>query len=402
MTPAAPRPLFVFYERIYHDPLSLTYTQMQGVKQAEIGVIAQWLVDREHFPAPRLFTAADARAPLSRLRNAFCRRVLRREPFRLQWRLPAGHARRLARHLAANPPEVVYCLFGWQATQLLDVLEKVERPIPLVYLAGGRDASAPESVGEGFLERLRMVWARAALVLSGSDFLRRKLLSLGAPAEKLRLHYIGIRLPEPPVARSRRSGFKLLAASRLVPEKGVRHTIRAFARLARTVPEATLTVIGDGRERQACERLARELGLGDRISFRGMLPRAEVYRQMREADVLVQHNVPSADGVEESVAATLSEASAHGLPVVGTRSGGVPEAVLDGRTGFLVEPGDEAGMAEVVLRLHRDPEAGARMGAAGRAFVEQNFNLEAQNRLLERRLFEAAGLRAVAPGGRDG
>jgi glycosyltransferase involved in cell wall biosynthesis len=77
----------------------------------------------------------------------------------------------------------------------------------------------------------------------------------------------------------------------------------------------------------------------------------------------------------EGISLTLLEAMARGLPVVATRVGGTPEVVVDGETGLLVPPGDPAALADAILRLQRDPEAGRRMGEAGRPRVERIFDV---------------------------
>jgi colanic acid/amylovoran biosynthesis glycosyltransferase len=145
--------------------------------------------------------------------------------------------------------------------------------------------------------------------------------------------------------------------------------------------------------------LAKHLRVADRIDLRGSQPISAVYAAMRNADLFVQHNVRTTDGQEEGWGATPVEAAAHGLPVIGTRSGGVAESVVHGQTGLLGEPGDEQTMAELILQLYRSPELRSRYGAAGRERVRLLFDLEKQNSKLEQMLFEVCGY--AAPGAQE-
>jgi len=376
-------PRFAFYsETCFHRTEHFLHDQMLGMRNSDVRVIARWGANLDEFPVPSLYLAEEFRTPLVRVRNAIVRRF-RRDDSRTGV-LPGYVANRLGRHLKRRPADLVYCLFGWNAAQLLDVLDD---QTPLVFLAGGSDVTSAESLGKEYLSRLRLAFERASLILCGSRFLRGKLLALGAPETKLDVHYIGIAPPtEPnPITRphARNGDVRFLAVSRLSPVKGILETIGAFARVAAIVPQARLAVVGDGELRSKCEALAKSKGLKERIRFHGVQSLAYVYQQMQEADIFVQHNMRTPSGQEESIGGSILEAMAHGLPVVATGSGGVAEAVEHGRTGTLVEPGDEAAMAQAMLELVENPKKRGELGAAGRALVINRFDLSTQNRRLE-------------------
>jgi glycosyltransferase involved in cell wall biosynthesis len=316
--------------------------------------------------------------------------------------LPPYVIRRLTRQIKEISPDLVYCIFGWNASQLLDVLEAEGcRAVPLVFHAAGSDINGAASMGPEYVARLHQCFDRASLILCGSKFLMSRVLQAGAPASKVRLHYIGVDIPSDRQISRPREGdkFRILAVSRLSPVKGIRHTIAAFARVAAEMPDAVLEIIGDGKEMTACTELAKHLRVADRIDLRGSQPISAVYAAMRNADLFVQHNVRTTDGQEEGWGATPVEAAAHGLPVIGTRSGGVAESVVHGQTGLLGEPGDEQTMAELILQLYRSPELRSRYGAAGRERVRLLFDLEKQNSKLEQMLFEVCGY--AAPGAQE-
>jgi glycosyltransferase involved in cell wall biosynthesis len=141
----------------------------------------------------------------------------------------------------------------------------------------------------------------------------------------------------------------------LHPYKRVDRFLRAFRDVLRELPAARARIAGDGAERIGLLGLASDLGVAERVAFEGAVedPRA----------VVGASHVVALTSEHEGFPNALLEAMAQGRPVVATRVGGVPELVRDGQDGLLVEP---EGLAPALLRLLRDREARARMGASGR------------------------------------
>jgi colanic acid/amylovoran biosynthesis glycosyltransferase len=394
------KPLFTWYANTYLERSeNFLHRQLCGMEHADVKVLAQWTTNLEEFPTPRLYCAESAANLAGRMKNALLRRLW---PERNRYTLRPYVIRRFAEQIKAAFPDVIYCMFGWHASQLLDVLAVNGcHGVPLVYHAGGSDILAAASIGSEYVSRLRDTFDRATLILCGSQFLMSKLLQMGASPKKVRAHYIGVDIPSQ--ARSRLPNdprhFRILAVSRLAPVKGVRHTIRAYALAASEMPHSTLEIIGAGDELTTCKEMAKQLGVGDRVVFRGSLPVSAVYEAMRHADLFVQHNVRTADGQEEGLGGSPIEAAAHGLPVICTTSGGVVEAVVHGLTGLLSQPGDEEAMARSMLKLYRTPSLRSCYGSAGRKRAKSLFDLRNQNRKLEQMLLEASGHEAPAVSG---
>jgi len=155
---------------------------------------------------------------------------------------------------------------------------------------------------------------------------------------------------------------------RLSPEKGVPTLLEAFARLAPSMPDARLLIVGDGAERAACQTRAQELGVGDRTHFLGM--RDDVAAIYPLLDIYVQ---PS---YTEGISLTILEACACGLPVIATAVGGNPEIVAEGRSGRLVPPGNAQALANAIQDTWADNGAAFAMGQAARRRVVESFSLE--------------------------
>ena len=143
--------------------------------------------------------------------------------------------------------------------------------------------------------------------------------------------------------------------------------LRAFARVQERVPDASLIVAGYGTQRAPLEALSQELGLRN-VRFTGRVSPAEMGQLLNEADILL--NSPDIDNMPLS----LIEAQAAGLPIVSTSTGGIPYIVKDGETGLLVQPGDNAAMAEAALRLLHEPALAGRLTRAARQACLERFS----------------------------
>ena len=157
------------------------------------------------------------------------------------------------------------------------------------------------------------------------------------------------------------AAVRIIVVSRLTPRKGIRYLIRAMKNLPAT---AKLAIVGEGDERADLERLAEEVGVTDRVEFRGLVTHDAVPDVYRDADIFC---LPS---LNEGMSNTVLEAIASGLPVVATVTGGTEELVVDGENGFFVKTASPEDLAEKLLRLIGNPELRARMGAASRIKAE--------------------------------
>jgi phosphatidylinositol alpha-1,6-mannosyltransferase len=165
----------------------------------------------------------------------------------------------------------------------------------------------------------------------------------------------------------------LLTVARLTQHKGVDIGIRVVAALGERFPDLGYVVVGCGSERTALESLARELGVGDRIRFLGAVPDSELPAAYNLGEVYLGLSRIMPDRVE-GFGISLSEAAASGLPSVASRTGGIPDAVHDGQTGFLVDPNNLEEVCHAVRILLDNPDRAREMGCAGRRAVETYYN----------------------------
>ena len=177
--------------------------------------------------------------------------------------------------------------------------------------------------------------------------------------------------------------LRLLSVGRLVGKKGQLHQIEACAELARRGRRFHLRVVGEGPLRAELTARVAAAGLGEAVTLDGELAPAAVWDAYAWADVFWHTGVVDAQGDRDGLPNVLPEAMACGLPAITSTAGGAGEAVADGVSGLIVaDPANAAALADAAERLADDPAWRARMGAAGRAWVEENFRSVVNVRLL--------------------
>lgn len=173
--------------------------------------------------------------------------------------------------------------------------------------------------------------------------------------------------------------------ARLRPEKNHEQLLRAWQLVAQRDPEARLWLVGDGRLSNPLRSLANELGVRDSVDFMGYRDDMPSIYVQSQVCVLLSHT--------EADPLVLLEAAAAGVPCVATRVGGIPDIVIDGVTGILVEPGDTEGAADAVSRLLSDPDSAQEMGRAARAHIGNTRSLKSFVVAYERLLSEPGSQR---------
>jgi len=223
-----------------------------------------------------------------------------------------------------------------------------------------------------------------------ADYLRRTLpAGLGPP---VRVVHHGVSLDRfRPVPRD--PGVcvpRLVSVGRLVEKKGYDDLLRALARVKVAGAEFSCDIYGDGPQREELMRLRRRLCLEDRVRLLGARSNDGVRTALEHADAFVLTPRVAADRDRDGIPNVLVEAMASGLPVVTTSAGGTTELVRDGDNGLVCPPGDVPAIAADVEQVLEDPALRCRLGAAARATVEADYDVDAAARELER-LFGTAG-----------
>ncbi|MGW5313906.1 glycosyltransferase family 4 protein [Nocardia thailandica] len=179
----------------------------------------------------------------------------------------------------------------------------------------------------------------------------------------------------------------VLCLSRLVPRKGQDMLIVAMTEIREKVDGAVLVIAGSGPHETRLRALTDALGLQDSVKFTGRVPSGELAAHHTIADVFAMPCRTRGAGLDvEGLGIVYLEASATGVPVVAGRSGGAPETVREGETGLVVHGRSITEITGALTELLADPDRAAAMGAAGRAWVEQNWHWDRQGARLKQLL----------------
>jgi colanic acid/amylovoran biosynthesis glycosyltransferase len=299
----------------------------------------------------------------------------------------AGSVAGLAARLRPHRPRLIHAHFAPDGLLALPLAERLG--VPLVTTLHGYDVSRSPAA---LLLSGRLSWIRYALLrrrltargrlfLAVSEAVRERAIARGYPPERTVTHHNGVELARFGPGATQPEPDLVLHAGRLVEKKGTRLLLDAFAAVLRSRPAARLVIVGDGPLRASLER--RSAALGGSVRFLGALSHAETATWMRRAWLLAAPSLTARDGDSEGLPQVVVEAAASGLPVIASDHSGIPEAVDDGRTGFLVGEGDEAGFARRLAELLGSAELRGRMAAAARALAEERFDSVRQGARLE-------------------
>ena len=279
------------------------------------------------------------------------------------------HAEACLRH----DVRLLHAHFGNRAVFALRLADHLG--IPLIASFYGRDLAGPDPYERLFRDGARF--------LAEGPAARQRLIEIGCPADKVRIHRLGVN----PDAidfheRMRRADepLRILMVGRFVEKKGFVFGIRAFSRAAKTCA-LRLTIVGDaGRDaaEQAIKRqLLTEAQTSDKIEFHGLMPLPKLLEIARSHHIVMQPSVVAADGDREGGhPVVLTLLAAAGMPAVATRHCDIPEIVLDEQTGWLSDERDEQGLTSAILRAAQSDLP--KFSRAARALVESKYDIRQQ------------------------
>ncbi|MEA3492542.1 MAG: glycosyltransferase family 4 protein [Campylobacterota bacterium] len=268
-------------------------------------------------------------------------------------------------------PDVGYTEFLTTAILLREFFE--EKGIPYVVHVHAYDITSELNDPE-YKKEIQKVFCSASSIIAPSEYIKKLLILEGCPSEKVHVVRLGIDTDSIiPMSWEERliNVPSIVFLGRLVEKKSPIALIYAFEIVKKKIPDAKLTIIGQGNLQQEIEECIHSLGLEDSVTLTGALSRDESFPIMNQHWIYVQHSITTLNGDREGAPVSISEASAHALPVVSTIHSGIPEQVIDGKTGFLVQECDYEEMGERIIDLIENPELTEKMGKAGREHIKE-------------------------------
>lgn len=291
--------------------------------------------------------------------------------------------------LKSQPLDLIHAHFAIDGLYALKLAQK--KGIPLVTTLHGFDVTVSNKdllasrspAWINYLLHQNKVKSQGDKFICVSDFIARQALQHGFPESKIIQHYIGIDVNKyQPRAKEDDQGI-ILHVARLVEKKGTAVLINAVKQVKLLNPDVKLVIIGEGPLLDGLKAQVTSLGLDQTVTFTGALPHVDVMAWMRKASMLVLPSITAKTGDAEGLGMVLLEAAVTGVPVIGTQHGGIPEAIIDEQTGFLVKERDDKQLADRISYLSNNENIRFIMGTNAREFVNQKFNLSQQTTKLE-------------------
>ncbi|AFZ29861.1 glycosyl transferase group 1 [Gloeocapsa sp. PCC 7428] len=284
--------------------------------------------------------------------------------------------------------ELIHAHFGPDGVYAMSLAEKLQIPFIVTFHGYDITISRKDLWRKGKFLYYQLIFHepelknKAAAFIAVSRFIQNKLIAQKYPQEKIIQHYIGVDTVKFSPGEKGNERY-ILCVGRHTQKKGIDTLLRAFARIAKKHPTVSLMQVGQGALTAQLIALVKELGIEQQVKFLGAQPHETVLNLMQGAEIFALASQTANNGDCEGLPIVLNEASACGIPVVSTWHSGIPEAIKDGETGFLVPERDEVALAEKLDTLLRDRALGKKMGLQGREFVCETFDLRKQTIKLE-------------------
>jgi len=317
-------------------PRSETFinTLVNGHRRYEASIVCRAREHEDEFPFPRVSVVGK---PLSRLNAGWWVDAV---TGRSRWR------RQVESTLRELKPDVVHAHFGPVGCDYVDIAAGLG--IPIVTSLYGVDAAVLP-----YLPQWRRHYAR--LFHRGDRFLaegpemRKKIIAAGAPPDRTIIQPIAINLDKYP-RWSPDAATTVLFAGRFVEKKGLCDAIAAFGRAHPRVPQARMTIVGDGPDERAARALVSRLSLSSAVDFLGTKPHADLIARLAAATVLIHPSTTAVDGDSEGGAPTiLLEAQAIGTPIVTTRHADIPHVAPEGPGVYLCDERDVEALGNALV-----------------------------------------------------
>jgi colanic acid/amylovoran biosynthesis glycosyltransferase len=307
-------------------------------------------------------------------------------PFRLARRVGVPEARlrdaAVSRFLRRHGVTVVLGEYLDQFVNFVPLLERMG--LPYVVQGHGIDLSA--ALRQPGMSERYLAYKSARAILTRCEFHRQRLIEVGLPADKIHVNPGGVVVPPQPPKRGSDAYKRFLAIGGMVPKKGPIYLLEAFRLATAQDPDMSLDFVGGGQLLPAVRQFVNACGLVDRVRLHGFASEETKQRLLCQCGVFVQHSLTNPDtGDEEGLPAAIQEAMAHGMAVISTRHAGIPEAVEEGVTGWLVEEGNVREMANALLRVSA---CASSLGDAGYRRAAARFASDKEKGRLSHWLFD--------------
>lgn len=279
----------------------------------------------------------------------------------------------VSKFLRKEKIDIVLAEYGITGVSILDICKK--NNIPLVVHFHGYDAYQKDVLLK-YKAAYNEMFRYAKAIIAVSRDMEKQLLSIGADSSKLHYNVYGVDVEKFTSCDVLNSPKQLLAAGRFVEKKAPYLTIIAFKKVVDVIPSAKLLFVGGGSLLNTCKQIVISLKLSENVIFYGEIPHAQINDLMQVSRAFIQHSIVPPSGDSEGTPVAILEAQTCGLPVISTKHAGIPDVVLHGQTGYLVNEGDVDSMAEYIIKVLQDPLHASDLGKMARENALKNFTIK--------------------------
>jgi colanic acid/amylovoran biosynthesis glycosyltransferase len=350
------------------------YTQVTGLDGTLTKFYAIARVNQDKFPFDGLRCLREDLTYFPLLLNRAWNKFFHRYPQFLLW-------------LLKDRPNLIHAHFGPCGDYILPYAKLLN--IPLITSFYGYDAYLLPQHDLLWHDRYEKLFKEGKLFLVEGQAMRKKLISLGCPSEKVFIHHIGIKVSNYEFRYRKPDGeIRLMVCGRFVEKKGIPYAIEALHHIrSKTKANVCLIIVGDSDadgtltdEKRNILNAIEKYKIGNAVTITGYIPHNELIKIAYDYHIYLAPSIHASNGdAEGGFPVILTEVLATGMPVVAFNHCDIPEIIQDGKTGFLVSERDVDALAEKVLYLIEHPEIWPGMGRAGRAHVEANYNIDKLN-----------------------
>lgn len=289
------------------------------------------------------------------------------------------------RRLKRDKPDVLLAEYGTTGAEIYSICKSLK--IPLVVHFHGFDASQKSTIDKYKIAYQEM-FDYSSSIIAVSQEMKKDLIELSCPEEKIQLATYG---PDDCFfdVEPDYSSKQLISIGRFVDKKAPYFLILAMKELVKEHSDVKLVMVGDGPLFNTCFNLIEYFELHHNIQLIGKKTREEILSLMKDSSVFVQHSIQALNGDKEGSPVAIIEAAAAGLPVVSTLHAGIPETVVHGETGYLVEEHDVKSFTKHLITLMDSEKSRANFGKASSEFILSTFSMNKHIDLLISKLEQA-------------
>jgi len=276
--------------------------------------------------------------------------------------------------------DIVFAQFGISGAGILNVCKKLL--LPLIVHFHGIEISAHYYM-ENYRDKYIEMFKYASYIIAVSRYMENTLIEMGCPKKKIIYNPCA---PNDDYYKIQPQFNKkiFIAAGRFIEKKAPQNTIMAFIKVLKKHPDAKLIIAGNGELFDLCSELIKHEKIDESVLIPGTYNPEQLKKWFNEAIAFVQHSITAPNGDMEGTPVVICEASLAGLPVISTFHAGIPDVIIDGKTGLLVEEGDIDGMAENMIWILDNLEKAKEMGMAGKQNIWNNFNMKKHISILDK------------------